>query len=539
MSSASAGVKMKTPRTGISGGSGQRRTEFHPVSGSLSDLVGSEFVAAAIAAQRFMRGQACPELERLGSEVVDFYPSAFHERLVSLLPHVGTRCVSPLPASAHGATTAAIDANTKTGMAPQSCLGYYRLGENGHLSLISKAEHYHVVLGHTFPGYALLERAKQLGIPNSTHNNTRGHVTRLLEEELVRVAAGLPRTDGAHVSAVLTSREPRALNRVLNLETGSLAAEAALKLVLGRFYRPETVSDEPVYADRIPVLLVMGDDGGGIQANYHGTTMLTQVMRGMWPAMAKSFEENGVFLVRSVRPNAISELEEVFAAYDKAPYKIAGFFHELVLMNYAARRLSTEFVQRAYALCAEHDVPTIVDEIQTCVWSPEVLMFKEYGVKPSAVVLGKGFPGGEYAASRVLFDSTLDVLPQFGALVTNGQEELASLAYLITLRWAEANADVTGAVGDHYESRLRAMAGRYPALITSIEGRRHLAGIFFDALEPAHAFVKALQAGGLDISVQAYKDDCPPCALTKLPLTMGYEAVDFVVDRMEEALAGI
>src|SRR5690606_13658500 len=118
----------------------------------------------------------------------------------------------------------------------------------------------------------------------------------------------------------------------------------------------------------------------------------------------------------------------------------------------------------------------------------EAFMFKEYGLRPSAVVMGKGFPGGEYAASRILFESTLDVLPQFGALVTNGQEELASLAYLITLCWTEANAEITRTVGEYYEARLRAMAERYPAIVTSIEGWRHLAGIYFDALGPARAF---------------------------------------------------
>lgn len=538
MSSTSAGSKVqavRTPKPALDG----RRTEFRRVACSLADLIGRDYVESIRGAREFLQGPDGTALHRAGTEAVDFFPTAFHERLVSLLPQVGQVCAAPVDATAGGATSNAIGANTKTAMAPQSCMGYYRLCEDGRLAIISKAEHYHVALGHGFPGYALIERAKQLGVPNATHNNTRGHITRVLEEELVRIGAGLPAVDGPELGALLASNEPHVLNRVINLDTGSLAAEAALKLVLARFYRPEGVSAEAKYAGRVPVLVVMGDDGGGIQANYHGTTVLTQMMRGMWPEFAASLEASKLLLVRSVRPENVDELERVFAEYERPPYKIAGFFHELVLMNYAARRLSRTFVQRAYALCAQHDVPTVVDEIQTCVWSPEILMFKEYGVKPSVVVLGKGFPGGEYAASRILFDSTLDLLPQFGALVTNGQEELASLAYLVTLRWVEANADVTRAVGDYYEARLNAMAQRYPGLVSSIEGRRHLAGIFFTALEPAHAFVKTLQRNGLDISVQAYKDDCPPCALTKLPLTMGYEAVDFIVDRMEEALEAI
>ena len=207
------------------------------------------------------------------------------------------------------------------------------------------------------------------------------------------------------------------------------------------------------------------------------------------------------------------------------------------MMNYAGFRLSEEFVQRAYALCEAHDVPTVVDEIQTCVWSPEIFMFREYRVKPNVVVLGKGFPGGEYAASRVLFSGAMDTLPQFGALVTNGQEELASLAYLITLRWAAANADVTAAVGDHYAERLNDLADQFPHLIASIEGSRHMAGVYFTGLEPAKAFAAHLQEAGLDISVQAYKETCPPSALTKLPITVGYEAIDHIIGVMERALS--
>ena len=110
---------------------------------------------------------------------------------------------------------------------------------------------------------------------------------------------------------------------------------------------------------------------------------------------------------------------------------------------------------------------------------------------------------------------------------------------MVTLRWAEANADVTRAVGEYYEERLGELAEAYPHLITSIEGQRHSAGVYFDDLGSAKAFVSHLNEAGLDISVQAYKEGCPPSALTKLPLTSGYEVVDAVVERMNRALQQI
>ena len=513
-----------------------RKTPFKTVRLSLKDLVGREYIDAVCAARAFLGGDEMQSLKTIVSEKVDFYPSDFYERLRALLPQVGKKCCRGVKASARGATTTEFQMHSNTANAPLSGLGFFRLGEDGRLFLTSKSEHYHVSLGHGFPGYRLVEIARRLGIPNATHNNTRGHITRLLEEELVRAAAGIPRDDRSTLDRLLAAKSRTALNRVLNLETGSLAAEAAIKLVLARFYQPQTDSPAPKYRGRTPVLVVIGDDQGNLQANYHGTTITAQLMRGMWPGLIAGLEKQELLLERNVRPNSLEDLESVFARYDEGKYKIAAFFHELIMMNYGARRLTETYVKRLYALCRAHDVPAVVDEIQTCVWSPELYLYREYKVHPDIVVVGKGFPGGEYAASRILFNANLDTLPQFGALVTNGQEELASLVYLITLRWAEANAEVTAAVGEYYEERLKCLAARYPGIIALIEGKRHLAGVYFHDLAAGKRFAAYLNEAGLDISVQTYKEGCPPSALTKLPLTAGYEVVDTVMESMDQAL---
>ena len=142
------------------------------------------------------------------------------------------------------------------------------------------------------------------------------------------------------------SSSPHVINRVLNLETGSLAAEAALKLVLARFYRSDESMPFPKYHGRIPVILVLGNDGGGLKANYHGTTMLTQMMRGMWPEFYSTFQDRGLRVV-PIRPNSLADLEAAFSQYERDNFKIAAFFHEIVMMNYGGRLLSREFLSRA------------------------------------------------------------------------------------------------------------------------------------------------------------------------------------------------
>lgn len=410
------------------------------------------------------------------------------------------------------------------------------MGEDGRLYFTSKAEHYHLSVGHGFPGYRLLENARRLGIPNCTHNNTRGHITRLLEEQLVAAANGIRREQRADLDRALDSTDPRVLNRVINLETGSLVAEAAVKIALARFYDFEKGQAEPRYAGRVPVILVIGDLDNGTGANYHSTTMITQVMRGLWPLLGARLEASDALIVRPVKINDIADFNAVMKQWDTGTYKVAAFFHEIVLMNYGAVRLEEAYLRAAYAACRDRDVLVVADEIQSCAWSPEMFLFREYGLAPDVVALGKGFPGGEYPAARVLLNSGSDALPQFGALVTNGQEELGSLAYLVTMEFARANSAFTREVGDYYEAELAALVKRHSRLLEKWEGRRHLASLFFRQMDAVKKFVATLNHWGIDISVQSYKPSFPPSCLTKLPIITNPSTIDFLIGKMDAAL---
>jgi len=512
------------------------KVEMQSPSLSLIDLVGRAYLKAVCSGRAFLEGRDPAELWPLAEEKIDFIPLEFRQRLDELVDFIGEQVCEPLENSAGGAGTNAFNKASHPKMAPLSGFGFVRVGEDGRAYLVSKSEHYHASLGHSFPGYRLVEIGRQLGIPNATHNNTRGHVTRLLEQELIRTANGIQRGDAARLKAVIDSNEPHVLNRVIGLETGSLAVEAGLKMMLARFYRLDDTYAKPKYDGRVPVVLVMADNAGGKKANYHGTTLFTQFMRGMWPELAGIIEEHEIFVTRAVSINDIADFERLVQEYDQGRYKIAGFFHEIILMNYGAIRLEEDFLKKAYAICHAHDIPVLDDEIQSCIWSPELYLFREYGLNPDFVAIGKGFPGGEYPASRILTTAEMDSLNQFGALVTNGQEELASLAYLVTMEFAQANRNYVSEIGNYYEAELRALLKRYPQVISEIQGQRHLSSIFFFQAEQALKFIQTLNAQCIDISAQTYKANCPPAALTKLPLISSFKMVDFLIQKMDEAL---
>ena len=504
---------------------------------SLTEIAGGEYIDKVCCATALLTGGNAAELRRIADEKVDFFPADLAERLDALLPMTGKTFSAPLEASSPGAGTAAFDAAFHRESAPLTGLGFFRVGEDGKLAVIGKSEHYQASCGHNFPGAKLLLNAMAVGITNITHNNTRGHITRLLERELIRIANGLAPGDAKALEEVIRSTEPHVLNRVINLETGSLACEAAFKMMLARFYRLQRNFPAPRYAGKTPVFLVMADHRRGKEANYHGTTVMTQLLRGMWPEFSGILEKAGAFECVPVAINDKDSFARAVEKYDTGKSKIAGFLHELVLMNYGGIRLDDDYVSFCHKLCAGRDIPVFVDEIQTGVWSDEIFLFKKYRCRPDFVSVGKGVPGGLYPASKILTTAAMDNLDQFGALVTNGQEELASLGCLLTLRFAEHNREHTRAMGELWQKRLKLLAARHPALVEKAEGDGLLGTLLFHDAEHTVRFCEKLnKEHRIDVSAQTYKAECPPAALTKLPLIASEKLLDFVADAMGSVL---
>ena len=501
------------------------------ISRSLRDMLGDAYIDAVIRVSSALTGEHAAALDDVASEPVEFFPPSFAARSDELARRAGDQLVPPWDDDVAGAATEAFARAQNDAGAPLGGLGVCRIGQDGRIHIAGKSEHYQLSLGHAFPGYRLIDAARRLGIPNATHNNTRGHVTRLLERELVNAAAPDPDLPEPGTT-------PR-LSRVINLETGSLAAEAALTLMLARFW-PADGGAPAAGPDRIPVFLVMGDRDGGITGNYHGTTTLAQSLRGLWPGMTERAGAAGLYRVLAVRPNDIADFRATFAEATRDGGAVAGFCHEIVMMNYGGLRLDPDYLRDAYRICHEADVPVFCDEIQSGAWYGELFLFRRYGLHPDLVAIGKGFPGGEYPASRILLSERMDSLAQFGALVTNGQEELASLAYLITMAFVRANTDHIDATGALYHELLGALVSRHSRLLRAVSGDQHMAAIeFFDATDASRFCRELDREHGVDISVQAYKPSAPPAALTKLPMISTAATVEAVLERMEKVLVGM
>ncbi len=503
---------------------------------SLSDLLGRNYTEAIARANDMLGVMSYDETMAVADEKVDFYPEAKQKKNDEMLPKVGTQVIEPMNSSAEGAATAAFAKATTKGLAPVTGFGNFRIGEDGKLYLVGKSEHYHTPLGHRFDGYKLIDNARKIGVLNATHNNTRGHITRLMEEKIVAMANGISETDRDALAAIVASEEPKVLNRVINLETGSLACEAGLKMMLARFYKLDPTFPAPKYEGKTPVFFIMGDTKGGIEANYHGTTVVAQTLRGLWPQIREKADAGSLYKVVPVSINDLADFEAKMKEYNSGNYKTAGFSHEIILMNYGGIRLTKEFLQGAYKLCKEYDTPVMCDEIQSCMWYKGAFLFRLYGLTPDFSIVGKGFPGGEYPASKIITTAEMDTLNQFGALVTNGQEELASLAYLITMTFMEANGDVVAELGKRFDDGLKAIAAKYPEKIVCAEGLDLLAALHFKTVDEAAEFAGKMKKACIDSSVMLYKANCVPALLLKPPVIASEATVDFILNTIDSLL---
>lgn len=491
---------------------------FKNTAHSLQDLLGETYTEHIIKTAAVI-GMPEAEARSLAQEKVEFWPESHQQAIEHLAGLVGTTAMPQIPGSPDGAGTASFNKVTKKGPAPVGGIGPYRIGEDGRVYMASKAEHYHIPLGHRFPGYRLLANARKLGILNATHNNSRGYITRMTERKLIAVANGLDPQD-PKLDAIIAGEVPGALCRVLNINTGSLAVEAGIKMMLARFYKQEAASPTPKYAGKTPVFLVMQDYNSGPEANYHGTTVIAHTFRGLWPDLYEKMEQAGVYKVVPVAINDLEDMKQKLEIYNSGNYKTAGFLHEIVLMNYGGIALDKDYLQQAHALCRATDTLCLVDEIQSCAWYPENMLFRRYGLHPDFVVVGKGFPGGENSGSKILCTAEADNLVLFGALITNGQEELTNLSYLITMRFIEDQAQELARLQSRYDAIAQRLAAEYPDVITQAVGLGYLAALQFTSAEKAGEFARKLSSRCVDTSAQLYKANCPPAALFKLPIVM-------------------
>ena len=191
------------------------------------------------------------------------------------------------------------------------------------------------------------------------------------------------------------------------------------------------------------------------------------------------------------------------------------------------------YLKRAWALCREHRVLFMADEIQTGFGRTGDLFACDYdGIKPDVLLVGKALGGGYYPVSATLADEPLMRLFRPGEHgSTFGGNPLGCAV-------AEASLDVV--VDEKLASRaryagakimqgLRAIAS---PLVTEIRGRGLLIGI--ELTVPARHLSDALLARGV-----AAKDTREEVLRIAPPLVIDDGAIDYFLERFRDAITSV
>lgn len=374
-------------------------------------------------------------------------------------------------------------------------LGAFYLTEARMLVLDTTAGHYQMTFGYNDPGLlAAAETATKAGVVWDNHSNIPQAPVKLLAKKLAQTA-------GAPLETAL-----------MGCCTGSVACAAALKIQLLWYQKRHP-------GGKAPVIVVLA-------GNYHGTDMIAQHLRGMWPDYVTGL------VVETVEPNDYESLQYVF---DKHGDAVAGFWAEPILMNREAIVVEPAFLQLARRLCDESGALMVIDEIQTGFWQPEVFAFRTLGIAPDMVVAGKGMTAGLHPQSALVFRRDLDVLAQYDAISTNGSAALPCCIALCCIARIESQANRIAAIGDRYAAGLGALAGEFPALLQDARGKRHIGALKFHRDTDALAFHRRAVESGLWIRAHAYHPG-HSAVLSKLPLVADEPIVDFLLERLRALL---
>ena len=170
---------------------------------------------------------------------------------------------------------------------------------------------------------------------------------------------------------------------------------------------------------------------------FHGRTLLAMTMTSKVVPYKKGFGPFASEVHRTVAPypfrgvdtdGAIAALEHLFKA-DVDPASVACVVLETVQGEGGFIPMPGEFLQRLSALCREHGILYVADEVQSGVGrTGPVWAVEHFGVEPDLVVSGKSLGGGLPLAGVTGRAEVVDAVPPGGLGGTFGGNPVACAA---------------------------------------------------------------------------------------------------------------
>jgi ornithine--oxo-acid transaminase len=288
----------------------------------------------------------------------------------------------------------------------------------------------------------------------------QGHCHPRIIKALVEQAQKLTLTSRAFYNSLLGQyaqfiTEYFGYDRVLPMNTGVEAVETAIKLCRKWGYQVKGIPD-----GQAKIIFVSG--------NFHGRTLGA--------------------ISASTDPDSRNEFGPYVPGYVIVPYNdidalkaalqdpnVAGFLVEPIQGEAGVFVPDESYLSRAYALCQQHRVLFMADEVQTGIArTGKLLCCDHYGIKPDVLLLGKALSGGVLPVSAVLSSNEvmLTIKPgEHGS--TFGGNPLACAVAMEALRVVqdEKLAENATALGQIFRDRMEALQSKRPDVIHLVRGK--------------------------------------------------------------------
>jgi diaminobutyrate-2-oxoglutarate transaminase len=303
--------------------------------------------------------------------------------------------------------------------------------------------------------------------------------------------------------------------------TGTNAVEAALKLVRKVAGREDVISfTNAFHGMTLGSLAVSGDQmkRGGAQVPLNHTQRMPY---------------DGYF-----GPDTDTiDLLEVYLSDAGSGFALpAAAIVETVQGEGGLSTASIEWMQRLAALCRQHGILLIVDDIQAgCGRTGSFFSFEEAGIVPDLVTLSKSLSGYGLPMAVLLLKPELDVWAPGEHNGTFRGNNPAFVTATAALKFWEDDrfAKRVQVCAEHVAARLAAMAAARPELEASVVGRGLLVGLSLPPADLAREVASNAFERGLLVETSGAADEA-----IKLmpPLTVSDSELDTGLDVLEDAL---
>jgi 4-aminobutyrate aminotransferase/(S)-3-amino-2-methylpropionate transaminase len=364
-------------------------------------------------------------------------------------------------------------------------------------------------------GNTFVDFAGGVGCLNVGHSHP--HVVQAAQEQLERFShtdfTVVPYEVYATLSERLLARAPLGgPAKAAFFNAGTEAVENAVKFARAYTGRPAVI---------------------GFEGAFHGRTYLSLALT----SKTRPYKEGlGPFApeVYRVPFNDIPAIRRAFQTLVAAE-DVAAIVFEPVQGEGGFIPATQEFVEGVRAICDEHGIVMVCDEVQSgFARTGRVFAIEHFGVTPDLITVAKSIAMG-IPLSGVLGKAAIMDAPQEGGVggtyVGNPVAQAAALAVLDVIE-EEGLVERSAAIGETIRARMLAWQGRWPA-IREVRGLGSMLAIRLTDAEIASSVVEAALERGLLLLKAGVTGDS---IRVLVPLVIGDAELDEALDAWEQAL---